>query len=56
VDDEKTKELMLVFIAELQKPTYFYPAKNLQNAIKLFKEKNPNPVYWAPFTVFGFTY
>jgi len=56
VDDEKTKELMLLYMEELQKPSYFYPARPLQNAIKRFKENNPNPVYWAPFAVFGFTY
>jgi CHAT domain-containing protein len=56
VDDEKTKELMLLFLEELQEPSYFYPASNLRKAIKRFKEKNPDPVYWAPFSVFGFTY
>lgn len=56
VDDEKTKELMLLYMEELQKPSYFYPARPLQNAIKRFKVNNPNPVYWAPFAVFGFTY
>ena len=56
VDDEKTKELMLLYLEELQEPSYFYPASNLRKAIKRFKEKNPDPVYWAPFSVFGFTY
>lgn len=56
VDDEKTKELMLLYLEELKKPAYFFPASPLKKAIIRFKKENPNPVYWAAFSVFGFTF
>lgn len=56
VDDEKTKEFMLMYLQALQEPSYFYPASPLKKAINRFKKDNPDPVYWAAFSVFGFTY
>jgi len=56
VDDEKTKELMIEFIKQLQQPSLYFPAGALQKAILSSKAKNPNPIYWAPFASFGFTY
>jgi CHAT domain-containing protein len=56
VDDNKTKEFMLLYLEELKKTAYFYPASPLKRAINRFKKDNPNPVYWAAFSVFGFTF
>lgn len=56
VDDEKTKEFMLMYLQELQQPAYFYPAFPLQRTIKKFKALNPDPVYWSAFSLFGFTF
>jgi hypothetical protein len=37
-------------------PDYFYPARQLQEAIQAVKKKYPEPANWAAFSVFGFTY
>lgn len=56
VNDMATKELMLRFVVKLMAGDYFYPARQLQEAIKAVKAKYPEPANWAAFTVFGFTY
>jgi len=47
---------MLMYLEELQKPGYFYPAAPLQKTIQKFKKLNPDPLYWSAFSVFGFTF
>jgi len=56
VDDEATKNLMLFFIKELQTPDYFFPSSQLRKAMLKQKALTPDPIYWAPFVVFGFGY
>jgi CHAT domain-containing protein len=56
VNDMATKELMLRFVVKLMAGDYFYPARQLQEAIKAVKAKYPDPANWAAFSVFGFTY
>lgn len=56
VDDEATKSLMLYFIKELQTPDYFFPSSQLRKAMLKQKTLTPDPIYWAPFVVFGFGY
>jgi hypothetical protein len=53
ISDNKTPELMNLFLKYLQKDLPFQPFGAMQEAIKEFKKQNPNPVYWAPFSVYG---
>ncbi len=56
VDDEATKELMTAFVGNMKMEDDYFPAQPLRKAILEVKKKYENPVYWAPFAVFGFTY
>lgn len=56
VNDAATKELMVRYLVKLMSPDYFYPARQLQEAILAVKKKYPEPANWAAFSVFGFTY
>ncbi|MCU0395016.1 MAG: CHAT domain-containing protein [Chitinophagaceae bacterium] len=56
VDDKATQELMTGFIRFLRRPEKFYPAQPLRQAVLQLKKQYSHPVYWAPFSVFGFTY
>lgn len=56
VDDKSTKNLMLLFMQEMKKPDYYYPAGQLRKAILKYRENDKQLAHWAPFTVFGFTY
>lgn len=56
VNDAATKELMIRYLVKLMNPDYFYPARQLQEAIQAVKKKYPEPANWAAFSVFGFTY
>ena len=56
VDDASTKKLMLLFMQEMKKPDYYYPAGQLRKAILEYRKNDKKLAHWAPFTVFGFTY
>ena len=56
VDDASTKKLMLLFMQEMKKPDYYYPAGQLRKAILEYRKTDKDISHWAPFTVFGFTY
>ncbi len=56
VNDESTKNLMVMFMNQLQQPDYFFPASHLRKAILEYKRKDNTLAHWAPFMVFGFTY
>ncbi len=63
VSDEATKELMKLYIRNLQdpfanmeEPFTYYPAEQLRQAILEYKESDPNPAHWAPFVVFGYPF
>lgn len=54
VDDEQTKILMLLFMEELQKDQFFFPAENFRQAVLRYKsEVSVDPIYWASFQNFG---
>jgi CHAT domain-containing protein len=53
VDDDATSELMQLFVQKLRKPSHFFPAAQLREAILEFKTKKGDPNKWAPFVVFG---
>lgn len=63
VNDEATKELMKLYIRNLQdpfanmeEPFTYYPAEQLRQAILEYKEIDPDPAHWAPFMVFGYPF
>jgi CHAT domain-containing protein len=56
ISDNKTPELMDLFFKYLHTPMEFQPFGALQMAIKEFKKTNPDPVYWAPFSLYGVAY
>lgn len=54
VDDEQTKILMLLFVEELMKEQYFFPAENFRQAVLRYKrEVGDVPIHWASFQNFG---
>ncbi|NJO24745.1 MAG: hypothetical protein HC867_01600 [Bacteroidia bacterium] len=56
MNDESTKDLMVMFMNQLQQPDYFFPASHLRKAILEYKRKDNTLAHWAPFMVFGFTH
>ncbi|MEM7510474.1 MAG: CHAT domain-containing protein [Bacteroidota bacterium] len=56
VDDQATQELMQIFMEEIQKPQKYFPAGHLRKAMLTYKEKRPDPIYWAAFANFGTPY
>lgn len=56
ISDNKTPELMDLFFKYLRQPLLFQPFGAMQQAIIEFKKVNKNPVYWAPFSIYGVPY
>lgn len=56
VDDEATKNLMLLFVNQLFIPHHYFPAGNLRSAILEYKKSDPNPAYWGSFISMGNPY
>jgi CHAT domain-containing protein len=58
ISDNKTPELMKYFFEELySKKNYsFFPYDAFRTAVIRFKKQNPDPEYWAAFSMFGVPY
>ena len=50
VDDNATETMMVKFMTNLKTN---YPSDALRLAMLEMREENPDPVYWASFTIFG---
>ena len=54
IDDKETATLMKLFFDNLQHAKTLQPHESFRNAILTYKKDiNPDPKYWAAFSIFG---
>lgn len=54
VDDAQTATLMRLYLEELEKPHFFFPAEHWRQAVLRYRQRHEDdPMYWAAFQHFG---
>ncbi len=53
VGDDATREFMEIFMEKIQAPHRFFPGGPLRQTMLEYRAKNPDPLAWAAFSVFG---